>query len=306
MENVTFYMEEFRISKGHRVPVTSNTESMVIASEQFYSTISELPEPQQTFVAQRSVDDTSSCSDDDEEVDTSKVYRTNELQIARFHGVMDLRITMKVSNHMIYVRSIVFALIKIHFNFPIQQTTTVQGPKVQLELQLGAINIFLTPRQLHALIYLSNIFLEDNTTQTQEHRHDDTDEDLEHGSQYKQFNAMSGNLGLNQGWSSDPMCMKIVFCSQKFRFFLYSFTFADDQPSQASVKTLEVDTMRESNSMTNSMTSFGSGYTQTTIRNRRRGIIEFDPNADILRLNIRVACCAIILLQEVCTIVFKH
>lgn len=51
--------------------------------------------------------------------------------------------------------------------------------------------------------------------------------------------------------------------------------------------------------MTNSVTSFGSGYTQTTIRNRRRGVIEVDPNADILRLNIRVACCAIVLLQEV-------
>lgn len=65
-----------------------------------------------------------------------------------------------------------------------------------------------------------------------------------------------------------------------------------------STKALEVDTIKESTSMSNSMTSFASGYTQTTIRNRRRGVIEVDPNADILRLNIRVACCAIVLLQE--------
>lgn len=71
-----------------------------------------------------------------------------------------------------------------------------------------------------------------------------------------------------------------------------------DIPSQMSVKSLEVDTIKESNSMSNSMTSFASGYTQTTIRNRRRGVIEVDPNADILRLNIRVACCAVVLLQE--------
>lgn len=63
---------------------------------------------------------------------------------------------------------------------------------------------------------------------------------------------------------------------------------------------LDIDTIRETNSMSNSITSFASGYTQTTIRNRRRGVIEIDPNAEILRTNIRVASCAILLLQEVC------
>lgn len=82
----------------------------------------------------------------------------------------------------------------------------VQGPKVQLELQLGAVNVFVTPRQLHALIYLSNIFLEDDSAQQTDQRADDPNDDLEPGSQYKQFNAMSGHLGFNQGWSSDPMC----------------------------------------------------------------------------------------------------
>lgn len=57
--------------------------------------------------------------------------------------------------------------------------------------------------------------------------------------------------------------------------------------------------------MSNSITSFASGYTQTTIRNRRRGVIEIDPNAEILRTNIRVASCAILLLQEV-NIVYIH
>lgn len=62
---------------------------------------------------------------------------------------------------------------------------------------------------------------------------------------------------------------------------------------------LDIDTIHETNSMSNSITSFASGYTQTTIRNRRRGVIEIDPNAEILRTNIRVASCAILLLQEV-------
>lgn len=80
----------------------------------------------------------------------------------------------------------------------------MQGPKVQLELQLGAVNIFLTPRQLHALIQLADIFLADSTNKqtTQEHLVNDNDNDQ--ASEYKTFNAMSGNLGLNQCWSSDP------------------------------------------------------------------------------------------------------
>lgn len=82
----------------------------------------------------------------------------------------------------------------------------MQGPKVQLELQLGAVNIFLTPRQLHALIQLADIFLTDSTNQqSTKHLIADNDNDNDHASEYKTFNAMSGNLGLNQCWSSDPL-----------------------------------------------------------------------------------------------------
>lgn len=101
MENVTFYMEEFRIaSNGQRVPTVmagSNTESMLDASEQFYSTINELPEPSRS--RQKTPDETSEDDDDDEndEPDPPQIYRTDALQIARFHGNMDVRITMKVS-----------------------------------------------------------------------------------------------------------------------------------------------------------------------------------------------------------------
>lgn len=80
--------------------------------------------------------------------------------------------------------------------------------------------------------------------------------------------------------------------------FLFSFELVD--PKNSSTKTsFDKETSKETKSMTNSMTSFATGYTQTTVRNRRRGIIEVDPNADILRLNVRIATCAVILLQEV-------
>lgn len=88
----------------------------------------------------------------------------------------------------------------------------MQGPKVQLELQLGAVNIFLTPRQLHALILLSNTFLLESTKQQQQQQrliaeHPIEDDSNDQASEYKTFNAMSGNLGLNQCWSSDPLGM---------------------------------------------------------------------------------------------------
>lgn len=87
---------------------------------------------------------------------------------------------------------------------------------MQLELQLGAMNIFLTPRQMHALILLSNTFLSESTKQQQRQRHHQQRLMAEHGvdpdnndqsSEYKTFNPMSGNLGMNQCWSSDPSGM---------------------------------------------------------------------------------------------------
>lgn len=83
----------------------------------------------------------------------------------------------------------------------------MQGPKVQLELQLGAVNIFLTPRQLHALTLLTDEFL-GTSTKEQTTQQSDSEYDNDQTSEYKAFNAMSGNLGLNQCWSSDHLGKK--------------------------------------------------------------------------------------------------
>lgn len=97
VNNVSFYMEEFRIANVQR-PDHSNkcSENITsIASEQFYSTMSELPEsaqPKQTSTA----DEVSSCSEDDNENDSSEMNRTDALQIAQLHGAIDIKITTKV------------------------------------------------------------------------------------------------------------------------------------------------------------------------------------------------------------------
>lgn len=228
---------------------------------------------------------------------------------------------------------------KTDIKVTVKQAVTMQGPKVQLELQLGAVNIFLTPRQLHALIQLADIYLDDSTNENMPvpnlnndhpHHHQDSD----HVSDYRTFcNAMSGNLGLNQCWSSDPLTggNKIIelfnlffylfiqwhriFVEKKNPIIIYvylcvfiiylSIIPGETQHQNQSNAPLDIDTIRETNSMSNSITSLASGYTQTTIRNRRRGVIEIDPNAEILRTNIRVASCAILLLQEVCSIMHQ-
>lgn len=250
MGNINFYMEEFRIVNGKRIPVNpiGNVESMM-ASEQFHSTISVLPE---------SSLQESTYSDDDDETEQPDISRTPALKLAQLNGAIEIRLIIK-------------------------QAASVQGPKVQLELQLGTINVFLSPRQLHALIHLSNIFLEENVPEMSEssaaaaaaekiEKEAQLEEQLQ---QTRSFHAMTGNLGFNQGWSSD----------------LYE--------QQSSTKDFDDDFMKSTSSMSGSVRSFASSTTQTTIRNRRRGIIEVDPNADILRLNIRIACCAIVLLEEV-------
>lgn len=81
---------------------------------------------------------------------------------------------------------------------------------MQLEIQLGAVNLFLTPRQLHALIQLLDTFLVESTKQRTAQQMD-IENDNDNTSEYKAFNAMSGNLGLNQCWSSDPI--GIYYCN---------------------------------------------------------------------------------------------
>lgn len=96
MENITFYMEEFRILNGQRVPASHSNESM-IASNQFQSTISDLPETEQQLQAkyQRKDEPTSSCSEEEDD-DQSEICRSDAIMLANVSGAIEMRITMKV------------------------------------------------------------------------------------------------------------------------------------------------------------------------------------------------------------------
>lgn len=103
IENVAFYMEEFRIgsaARGNCDPMYSKHTETSPAAEQFYSTISELPDIQHSTVAAQALnDDVSSCSDDDNDngSEISDINRTEALQIASLNGKADIKITVKVS-----------------------------------------------------------------------------------------------------------------------------------------------------------------------------------------------------------------
>lgn len=99
IENVSFYMEEFRIGTARE-----NCDSMFNkhaesspAAEQFYSTMSELPDIQYS-TSQTINDEVSSCSDDDNDnaSEISDINRTEALQIASLIGKTDIKITVKV------------------------------------------------------------------------------------------------------------------------------------------------------------------------------------------------------------------
>lgn len=99
IENVSFYMEEFRIGHARSADFLQRPTEASPVAEQFYSTISELPDIQQITTNSASNDDVSSCSDDDNDnaSDFSDANRTEALQIANFSGQMDIKVTVKVT-----------------------------------------------------------------------------------------------------------------------------------------------------------------------------------------------------------------
>lgn len=97
----------------------------------------------------------------------------------------------------------------------LQQTENVPGPKVQLELNIGALNFFLSPRQFHLLSYVLDFFLnptnESVPIQQQNLQQFDNEEcdirratsDDDLGSKIDRMTQMAGGLGINLGWSPD-------------------------------------------------------------------------------------------------------
>uniref|UniRef100_A0AAG5CVV1 Autophagy-related protein 2 n=1 Tax=Anopheles atroparvus TaxID=41427 RepID=A0AAG5CVV1_ANOAO len=336
IEGITFYTEEFRIDnprmrRQHQQqqhagavdhPVAAAAVAMVdesmVTSEQFRSAISSLPEGVGSTEGDGyfSYSNTSACDSgsspansrtggfyrrsdssgtdretdpgDEEDADSGedeyggeygglRMYRSGEIIVGKITSRQEIRLKMK-------------------------QADNLPGPNVELELSVGSIQLFLTPRQLHSLVLVCESFLGGNEEpppppssrelKAQAARRQQEPSASAADLEYQQnMTRMGGGIGLNQGWSlADPMQTMI----QEQAEFLQR-DYRDEEEGEICSESI----MSSTSSMTSSFTS-GSTASRTTATSAasRRRMIDPDANADISKFNVRVAAVALVLLHE--------
>lgn len=278
ISGITFYTEEFRIhdqcsSQTNEGQGGCTSESLV-KSDQFLSTISSLPDTQNR-------DPYDDANEEDEEKVPS--LSSEPIMFAAMTSQQEVRIKMK-------------------------QVENLPGPKVELEMTFGSLYMLITPRQLHLINYLVNVMLfatpqKQNQTQQQSKDPKDLNQGNTMQSQerdvkldaeffHQKFSAMSGVIGLNQGWGGTG--------GTGLEGGLETL---DEQFYQESEYTARTDAydgeisesvMSSNSSMNSSMTS---GNTSHSSKSRRR-VIDTDSNADISHFKLRIACVAVVLLHD--------
>uniref|UniRef100_A0A6B2EBD1 Autophagy-related protein 2 n=1 Tax=Phlebotomus kandelakii TaxID=1109342 RepID=A0A6B2EBD1_9DIPT len=263
-EDITFYTEEFllvdetRVGRGQsRAP----SEPMGDISEQFHSTISSMSSTMQdsreTFLSEDR-DETTGEEDDDSGV---RIVTSGEILMGRLRMRQEVRIRMK-------------------------QSETVPGPKVEMDLNLGCMELFLSPRQVHLLVCVSERFTGEATTAAAAEDVGGVDKQatrqvpvanvaLSTGTQTP-FNPMSG------GWSSnihdDP--------SKSHQQIFYSIA----EPQNPIGGNIFDSVMSSSSSMTSSMSS-------ATTSGKKGSGLDVD-NSMISRFAMRIASILVIILHE--------
>lgn len=275
MEGITFYTEEFRIHSPRRQQQRQRQETCEksVASEQFLSTISDLPDPisSYTSVCDNSVSgasfkqsDSGEEGEEEEEEEQVEVFRSGEIMVGKITSKQEIRLKMK-------------------------QADNLAGPNVELEMSLGGLQLFMSPRQLHSVVLLSDTLLGVNAApSTPKCSPPDLNTaapggNNEYDFNKHNFNQMGGGVGMNQGWSlADPMQ-----------------TIIQEQAAQFMDECYAISEMIESSnsSMTSSFTSSSAASRTTSAASRRRQINP-DADADISKFNVRVAAIAVVLLHE--------
>ncbi|XP_055617380.1 autophagy-related protein 2 homolog B [Toxorhynchites rutilus septentrionalis] len=304
MEGITFYTEEFRIhdprrqqQKQRRKQEFYDNPGSSVYSEQFLSTMSELPDlttgggggggafgGSNEYYSQTNDCDNSSNSNiykqscsgsttetEDEEDEEQTQFRSGEILAGRITSNQDIRVKMK-------------------------QSDNLAGPNVEFEISLGCLQLFLSPRQLHLIILMSDTFLGVNEIPVQNksspydlhpqvQRGDMADFEFKHN-----VSRMTGGVGMDQGWSlADPMQTiqeQAEFLESDFR-----------EEEMASVES-------SNSSMTSSFATTSSGSRATSTSKRRT--INPDADADISKFNVRISALAFVLLHEELLVESSH
>ncbi|GBP70052.1 Autophagy-related protein 2 homolog A [Eumeta japonica] len=182
----------------------------------------------------------------------------------------------------------------------IKHSEEAAGPKVDLQLTLGSLIVFLTPRQLHTLIELaeglnqphlqdtSNIPMRPSTVNTQCKPLDKADFDLIEAQLLSNFAKDRNKSYASHGWSG-PSYDDNDLENEHF----YPMALADDNFMGDSLTSSVSSTSASMTSSVNIMT------TQPRIkRNRKVPQIDGDPTAEVSHINIKIASCSCILLHK--------
>lgn len=213
-------------------------------SEQFFSTISEFPIPelQQSVIASDGEADDGDQSEEEDRGSGMKIYSSGELQIAALNGLHEMRLSMK-------------------------QSDSVVGANVELEVNLGVLELLLTPRQVHMIsTILESFSLPHGSAQasssltgnqnksknrTEDHRNTTYESPFR-----SQFNNMSG--GFSYGQPSEPPRPNIPASRMDFR-----------SPSELR-SNLGLESIMTSSSTSSSISSASTMVNSSTARSSRR------------------------------------
>lgn len=261
LEDISVYTEEFTIVETHRrqmakSPTYSSSDTFLEesgTSDRFFSTMSEFPLPSlQPFVIGASASSGGSCSsnastngEEDESSEsgsTMKIYSSGELQVAALNGPLEIRLSMK-------------------------QSEAVLGPNVQLEVNLGVLELLLTPRQCHMFSVVLDSFSATPTPQAsaatekrpgkqQTSRNSQYNKEEFSSELRSQFNNMSGGFTYQQSHHHPPDWPPMP--SELRSNFNYTAAVPD------------VDSlMSSSSSMSSSISSASTMVTRNSSRSRR-------------------------------------
>ncbi|XP_066263102.1 autophagy-related protein 2 homolog B [Euwallacea similis] len=180
----------------------------------------------------------------------------------------------------------------------LKQSETNSGPKVAIELNLGSLVLFLSPRQFHILMELVDGFsspdLEDNSNVNHKQPQPRPMTETDYERVEEQLGQLTGNrnfpgLGLlhGQGWSSGTLEESMD---------------SEYLPMRGATSTMFDSAMSGfSSSMDSSVSSsMISSATDAASLLRRKAIsnIDSDPTAEISHFQVRIAVLAVILLHE--------
>lgn len=270
LEDITFYTEEFRIGdpqskKRTRRPSTrkssedlDTTLNSTISSDPYLSAISSFTADNEMFYSESGSIKNESEENEDEESDDEddNVYRSEMVMIGRLMNRQELRINMKLAEN-------------------------IEGPKVALHMSIGALTLFVTPRQMHMLLLLCDILLNAPSSSSSGDNEMLKEMSPPRQSRVEEEKRRFGGLMSHQTWSGED--------------YDYNTEFARDLHGFNKLRPVENDSVFSSNS--SSMTSsIASSASQNTARRRRA--IDRDQNADISQFSIRVAGVYLLILHD--------